>query len=95
MDIFASTARREGTARYLPTLDGWRAVAIFLVILAHVGESSARATGIAFLNGDSINRCGLLGVHIFFGLSGLLITSRLIDEEKRFGRISLKSFSRE
>ena len=35
---------------------------------------------------------GLLGVQIFFGLSGFLITNRLLAEEARLGRISLAAF---
>jgi peptidoglycan/LPS O-acetylase OafA/YrhL len=77
---------------YLPTLDGWRAIAISLVIFAHATESIGLATGIPFFYKQQLERFGLLGVQIFFGLSGFLITSLLIDEESYFGRISLKSF---
>jgi peptidoglycan/LPS O-acetylase OafA/YrhL len=40
----------------------------------------------------SLRSIGLFGVQIFFGLSGLLITSRLVEEESRHGRISLRVF---
>jgi peptidoglycan/LPS O-acetylase OafA/YrhL len=70
---------RPGTG-YLPTLDGWRAVAIAAVMLWH-------ATGI-----KAINRLADGGVTIFFGISGLLITSRLLEELRRAGRVSLRAF---
>jgi peptidoglycan/LPS O-acetylase OafA/YrhL len=85
-------ASRDGT--YLPTLDGWRAIAITLVIFAHGSDSIGNAlntVGIYF-DFSRIKEAGLFGVQIFFGLSGLLITSRLIASEKKYGRISLKSF---
>jgi peptidoglycan/LPS O-acetylase OafA/YrhL len=40
----------------------------------------------------AIHLYGKLGVDLFFGISGLLITSRLISERKAHGRISLKNF---
>lgn len=75
---------RDGAGRprrgYLPTLDGWRAVAIVAVMLWH-------ATGIQVLN-----KLADGGVTIFFGISGLLITSRLLEERREAGRISLAGF---
>jgi peptidoglycan/LPS O-acetylase OafA/YrhL len=73
---------------YLPTLDGWRAIAILAVIIQHdtlysVGPFS---TEWLFLHG------GWSGVDLFFAISGLLICSRLLEEEKVFGRISLRNF---
>jgi len=35
---------------------------------------------------------GFLGVQLFFGLSGFLITSRLLEEESLHGRVSLRLF---
>lgn len=68
--------------RYIPTLDGWRAVAILLVIGAHLVTATAGSpSGGAPLSGQ-------LGVNIFFGLSGFLITSRLLAERP----ISLRRF---
>ncbi|MEO8028597.1 MAG: acyltransferase [Bryobacteraceae bacterium] len=74
---------------YLPTLDGWRAVAVLLVIWHHMmaglipGEAEYWAHPA---------RWGAFGVDIFFGISGLLITSRLLAECRQNGAISLRAF---
>ncbi len=78
---------------YLPTLDGWRFVAIGYVILAHIGDSLANM----FRPGWEpfarfMHATGEFGVHIFFGISGFLITSRLLEEQMVDGRVSLKRF---
>ena len=69
---------------YLPTLDGWRAVAIAMVLFAHVRLPGNALQGIAAY--------GALGVHLFFAISGFLITNRLLEEEESAGRVSLRSF---
>ncbi|HEY2793854.1 MAG TPA: acyltransferase family protein [Micromonosporaceae bacterium] len=63
---------------YSPALDGLRAFAVASVVLFHAGVSG--------ING------GFLGVDTFFVLSGFLITSLLLAESVRNGRISLKTF---
>jgi peptidoglycan/LPS O-acetylase OafA/YrhL len=70
-------------SNYIPTLDGLRAVAIFTVILAHSIETPA---------GTKIGNLGGVGVHIFFALSGYLITTRLLQEYASTGHISLRNF---
>jgi peptidoglycan/LPS O-acetylase OafA/YrhL len=62
--------------RYWPSLDGVRGVAIATVIAFHLG----------YLGG------GWVGVDIFFVLSGFLITSLLLSEQARSGRIRLGAF---
>src|SRR5580698_3072053 len=74
----------------LPVLDGWRAIAISLVVWHH-------ATMSVYVNedlywGNSLSPFGAFGVDIFFGLSGLLITSLLLQEYQRKGSINLPSF---
>lgn len=80
-------------AAYLPSLDGWRALAIALVLLSHAAESiiSALPAGLA-LDLPALKHLGLSGVQLFFGLSGFLITSKLLEEEQRHGRINLSGF---
>ena len=62
----------------IPALDGLRAVAVALVLVGH--------GGIPGVGG------GFIGVDIFFVLSGFLITSLLLDELGRSGRIELTGF---
>ncbi len=89
----ATSHTNRNAASYLPTLDGWRTVAIALVLFAHASESIRNAIPFA-LPGDlaGLKHVGLVGVQLFFGLSGFLITSKLLEEEARFGRISLTAF---
>ncbi|MGN6793083.1 MAG: acyltransferase family protein [Streptosporangiaceae bacterium] len=64
--------------RYMPGLDGLRAVAVLAVIAFH--EQFAWAQG------------GLLGVGVFFTLSGFLITSILVSQWSAIGKIKLGNF---
>lgn len=72
---------------YIPTLDGWRAIAVFAVISYH-----DRVYSIGGFSNAAIHSWGILGVDLFFAISGLLICSRLLDEEESNRRISLKDF---
>jgi peptidoglycan/LPS O-acetylase OafA/YrhL len=75
---------------YVPTLDGWRALSITLVVLHHSQiQLSIPIFGplIQFLA-----HVGEVGVELFFAISGVLICSRLLDEESRGGQISVKGF---
>jgi len=80
---------RESKGGYLPTLDGWRALAAMGVLCGHSvnsipGLNHYLMTGFAVLADKSVD--------LFFGISGLLITFRLLEERSRFGEISLKGF---
>jgi peptidoglycan/LPS O-acetylase OafA/YrhL len=74
-----AAATKVGTR--IPTLDGWRGVAILLVLVAHFGPIASKQ-----------DLFGQHGVTIFFVLSGFLITTKLREEESRNGRINLASF---
>ena len=63
--------------RRIPTLDGWRAIAIAAVAIHHIGRGFYTSED---AYASSITRYGAFGVDIFFGLSGLLITKLLLDE---------------
>jgi peptidoglycan/LPS O-acetylase OafA/YrhL len=80
-------ANRDLKFGYLHGLDGWRAIAILSVILYH---STVHTLGI--FSTAWASRFGYLGVDVFFAISGLLITSKLLEEEKRSGHISLRNF---
>jgi peptidoglycan/LPS O-acetylase OafA/YrhL len=72
---------------YIPTLDGWRAIAIALVILHH-DQLHHSLGGV----GVWLQRYGYRGVDLFFALSGLLICTRLLEEEQLTGTIGLRNF---
>lgn len=66
------TAAPSGKKR-IPTLDGWRAIAILLVLFDHI-QDALRAAPLR-----PWTATGLHGVTIFFVLSGYLITTKLIE----------------
>jgi len=72
---------------YLPTLDGWRALAILAVICNH--DSVHRVGG---MSTQWLHYFGARGVDLFFALSGILICTRLLEEEQIRGRIDIKGF---
>jgi peptidoglycan/LPS O-acetylase OafA/YrhL len=71
-----TASRRES---YIPTLDGWRAISITVVIVGHAFPSAPVPLG-------------ALGVNIFFAISGYLISTLLLMDYKRNGSISLGGF---
>ena len=74
---------------YLPTLDGWRAIAIVAVLLDHTVEYSGLRHYPRLV---SFTHTGPNGVSLFFAISGFLICSRLLEEKRAFGQISLRGF---
>lgn len=70
------------TSTYQPALDGFRAIAILLVMSYHVGLDG----GTGWIGG------GWLGVDLFFAISGYLITSLLLNERARTASIGLRRF---
>ena len=78
------------SSQYIPTLDGWRAVSIALVILHHCHLHSSLPVAGYLL--QRLYDVGEVGVELFFAISGLLICSRLLDEEQRTGSISIRNF---
>lgn len=77
---------------YIPTLNGWRAVAVLLVIGAHsytMLQNSGTKTGNMLA---SVLAHGGIGVDIFFAISGFLICTLLLHEKERTGAINLTSF---
>ena len=72
---------------HIPSLDGLRAVSILLVLISHLDGTRGFPTWFSSL-GDT----GNLGVRIFFVISGFLITTLLLKEFDKTGRISLRTF---
>ncbi len=84
---------RDGNRTRLRELDGWRAISVFLVVQQHImlfqyGGFLSRHPQIAFVEGF----LGVLGVKVFFVISGFVICRMLISEEECEGAASLKDF---
>jgi peptidoglycan/LPS O-acetylase OafA/YrhL len=77
-------AARPATLRYLPGLDGLRAISVLAVVVFH--HYFLYGTERGWMPG------GFLGVEVFFVVSGYLITSLLLGERRTTGRISLEQF---
>jgi peptidoglycan/LPS O-acetylase OafA/YrhL len=78
---------------YFPELDGLRTIAFLGVFAFHHGvpegvivHTIGRTASVALVDN------GWVGVQLFFILSGYLITTLLLTEESRFGRIALRAF---
>lgn len=69
---------------YYPSLDGFRAIAIIMVVFKHIRLTDNYYYEV-FFNGE-------LGVLIFFVLSGFLITTLCLKEKVLTNTISLKNF---
>ncbi len=72
---------------YLPSLDGWRALAILGVLMTH--DLSFR---IGRFDDAGFKGYGGYGVYLFFAISGILITTRILEEEAKIGRFDIKAF---
>ena len=64
--------------RYIPAIDGLRAIAVISVLLYHLGFT--------WIPG------GFLGVDLFFVISGYVITRLLLDSIQRSGGLDLRGF---
>lgn len=77
-------------ATRLPSLDGWRAVSILLVLGTHCAWTEGFPAGWRPFFEWTFN--GNLGVRFFFVLSGFLITHLLVAERGRAGDVNLRYF---
>ena len=68
----------KSNSRYVAGLDGIRAIAVLAVIAFHLNVGWAKG--------------GLLGVGVFFTLSGYLITDLLLNHWSRYGHLGLGQF---
>lgn len=75
--LYNAMEYKAAAMRYVPALDGLRALAVTLVFLVHTTQHFPG---------------GWIGVDIFFVLSGFLITSILVAEHEKTGVISLSRF---
>jgi peptidoglycan/LPS O-acetylase OafA/YrhL len=74
----AMSRPQDSRLPYLPGVDALRAIAVLAVFLYHAG--------VGWMPG------GFLGVDVFFVISGYLITSLLLSERRRSGRVRLGEF---
>jgi peptidoglycan/LPS O-acetylase OafA/YrhL len=74
--------------RFIPSLDGLRAIAVLTVIFAH-SRGAWLDSHTTFLYPL---RQGGMGVEIFFVISGFLITKLMLKEQDKTGGLSLKRF---
>jgi peptidoglycan/LPS O-acetylase OafA/YrhL len=90
----ATTLTTEpGERIYFPELDGLRFIAFLMVFLFHGGlPEKMVAQGIGRTAARALRENGGYGVQLFFILSGYLITTLLLREETRYGRIALRAF---
>ena len=84
----ASSSREGYQFRYLPQLDGFRGLAVILVLAGHVVEFSTLSIYWRRVGEVSAS----LGVFLFFVLSGFLITSLLYAERRNTGSTRLRNF---
>lgn len=68
----------HSSTKYVPALDGIRSIAVLLVIAYHLNLPGFGG--------------GLLGVGVFFTLSGYLITLNLMNSHLRHGTLKLRTF---
>jgi peptidoglycan/LPS O-acetylase OafA/YrhL len=80
-----SAANRK--SGYLPSLDGWRAVAIAAVVMTHDA-----AWHLGRYSNEAWKDLGFAGVNLFFAISGVLICTRILEDEAAVGVFRLKDF---
>ena len=83
LDRVARQHREFLAVRHFSALDGLRALSVTAVVWHHTGGGAH--------HGGVLGR-GHLGVDLFFAISGFLITTLLLRERRRTGRISLRRF---
>jgi len=83
--MFARPGTTQFDMKRIPSLDGLRAISIALVMVSHLVKWK-------HISAAPLQAYGGLGVHIFFVLSGFLITNLLLQEQERTSTISLQNF---
>ena len=79
--------RRVGRSGYLPSLDGWRGLAILAVLMDHDDPWSFHGHSNA-----AWHEYGGWGVYLFFAISGLLVCTRILEEESTLGTFRVRDF---
>jgi peptidoglycan/LPS O-acetylase OafA/YrhL len=84
-----SSYEKFRSARFFGSLDGLRALSIVAVIWLHPWYETPYYPR---LQATPVLRQGFYGVQVFFVVSGFLITTLLLREMERYGKISLRDF---
>jgi len=79
--------KRLSKSGYLPSLDGWRALAVLCVMINHDRPWTLFGRNMGLYMGY-----GGYGVYVFFAISGLLITTRILEEESLLGHFDIRRF---
>jgi len=83
----ASQPRPDALPGRIDALDGLRAISILIVLLGHASRGNSAP---AFL--WPIRDLGILGVYLFFAISGFIITLLMLRERQCSGSVSLSGF---
>jgi len=84
-EVTYQNATAHSNAEYVPALDGLRAIAILMVLVAHFSPEAALKASLPVVGPvlTKLALAGLRGVDLFFVLSGFLITRILLRARKR------------
>ena len=94
--LLEKLSRVTSTGRYIPEVDGFRFLAIFLVLVFHalrsmVPENYDTAVSDSILLSMADN--GLYGVHLFFGISGFILALPFVQHFCQGGKkVGLKAY---
>ena len=83
----AAQRRPDPLPQRIDSLDGLRALSILIVLVGHAARGNNPP---AFL--WPIRDLGILGVFLFFAISGFIITLLMLRERQRSGTVSLSAF---
>jgi len=84
---FAPQRRADALPARIDALDGLRALSILIVLLGHASRGNQAPDWLW-----PIRDLGILGVYLFFAISGFIITLLMLRERQRSGTVSLSGF---
>ncbi len=94
VDRHSAQAGSSPAKERIPCLDGLRAISILLVLFAHSALSIQLPDKWEALVQRTVFPYGVVGVDVFFVISGYLITLLLLSERRRTGGINVVHFYR-